>query len=468
MGEIGSLKNRFKVYKKNILLNKKKIKVKIKNYKEKNYKVNKIKKNSKIRNFFLIIIGFIFGFFEYKFSKKNISNSKSNSKKKIVSNNNLKKQDNQISLKNSKISNKVNIYTNVFEQETYSLKPIPNLCNDKKSDVDLVFISSNLLLNKSHDNKFSLKKQNKNILNNSLNNSLKESNKNSDKKESYEKTVVMLHKKGIGLQEVKPSNELEKDSKIKKQDNVELGKDHKLNKNDKLDIEKLNPLEEKKSTMIENISTLNSNKEKKVEKKEEVFIDSKELEKGISIIKKSLMEQEKFFDKEYKIFSQNSDNIKSKLKINSFDTFIDRTLEVIYNLFPVALFKNKMLGTLVSSILINNSIKKIRKQTELNKNINVIVPEYLNQIKKQGQILESIFDVQEDSLNNLTSLKVSFEINNHMYAGTDEYKKVLDKLNIVERKLKIDLEKTKDLINKKDSLEKVSKQKIYKLSKNVK
>ena len=296
-----------------------------------------------------------------------------------------------------------------------------------------------------------------------LNNSLKKSNKNSDKK-----TVVILHKKGIGLQEVKPSNELEKDNQIKKQDNVELEKDHKLNKNDKLNIEKLNSLEEKKSTMIENISTLNSNKEKKTEKKEEVFIDSRELEKGISIIKKNLIEQEKFFDKEYKIFNQNSDNIKSKLKINSFDTFIDRTLEVIYNLFPVALFKNKMLGTLVSSILINNSIKKIRKQTELNKNINIIVPEYLNQIKKQGQILESIFDVQEDSLNNLISLKVSFEINNHMYAGTDEYKKVLDKLNIVERKLKIDLEKTKDLINKKDSLEKVSKQKIYKLSKNVK
>lgn len=459
MREIGSLKNRFKVYRKNILLNKKKIKVKIKNYKEKNYKVNKIKKNSKVRNFFLIIIGFIFGFFEYKFSKKNISNNKSNSKKKIVSNNNFKKKDNQISLKNSKISNKVNIYTNVFEQETYSLKPIPNLRNDKKSDVDLVFISSNLLLNKSHDNKFSLKKQNKNILNNSL----KKSNKNSDKK-----TVVILHKKGIGLQEVKPSNELEKDSQIKKQDNVELEKDHKLNKNDKLNIEKLNSLEETKSTMIENISTLNSNKEKKIEKKEEVSIDSRELEKGISIIKKTLIEQEKFFDKEYKIFNQNSDNIKSKLKINSFDTFIDRTLEIIYNLFPVALFKNKMLGTLVSSILINNSIKKIRKQTELNKNINVIVPEYLNQIKKQGQILESIFDVQEDSLNNLISLKVSFEINNHMYAGTDEYKKVLDKLNIVERKLKIDLEKTKDLINKKDSLEKVSKQKIYKLSKNVK
>lgn len=459
MGEIGSLKNRFKVYRKNIFLNKKKIKVKIKNYKEKNYRVNKIKKNSKVRNFFLIIIGFIFGFFEYKFSKKNISNNKSNSKKKIVSNNNFKKKDNQISLKNFKISNKVNIYTNVFEQETYSLKPIPNLRNDKKSDVDLVFISSNLLLNKSHDNKFSLKKQNKNILNNSL----KKSNKNSDKK-----TVVILHKKGIGLQEVKPSNELEKDNQIKKQDNVELKKDHKLNKNDKLNIEKLNSLEEKKSTMIENISTLNSNKEKKTEKKEEVFIDSRELEKGISIIKKNLIEQEKFFDKEYKIFNQNSGNIKSKLKINSFDTFIDRTLEVIYNLFPVALFKNKMLGTLVSSILINNSIKKIRKQTELNKNINIIVPEYLNQIKKQGQILESIFDVQEDSLNNLISLKVSFEINNHMYAGTDEYKKVLDKLNIVERKLKIDLEKTKDLINKKDSLEKVSKQKIYKLSKNVK
>lgn len=459
MGEIGSLKNRFKVYRKNIFLNKKKIKVKIKNYKEKNYRVNKIKKNSKVRNFFLIIIGFIFGFFEYKFSKKNISNSKSNSKKKIVSNNNLKKQDNQISLKNSKISNKVNIYTTVFETETSSLKPIPNLRNDKKSDVDLVFISSNLLLNKSHDNKFSLKKQNKNILNNSL----KKSNKNSDKK-----TVVILHKKGIGLQEVKPSNELEKDNQIKKQDNVELEKDHKLNKNDKLNIEMLNSLEEKKSTMIENISTLNSNKEKKTEKKEEVFIDSRELEKGISIIKKNLIEQEKFFDKEYKIFNQNSGNIKSKLKINSFDTFIDRTLEVIYNLFPVALFKNKMLGTLVSSILINNSIKKTRKQTELNKNINVIVPEYLNQIKKQGQILESIFDVQEDSLNNLISLKVSFEINNHMYAGTDEYKKVLDKLNIVERKLKIDLEKTKDLINKKDSLEKVSKQKIYKLSKNVK
>lgn len=459
MREIGSLKNRFKVYRKNILLNKKKIKVKIKNYKEKNYKVNKIKKNSKVRNFFLIIIGFIFGFFEYKFSKKNISNNKSNSKKNIVSNNNFKKKDNQISLKNSKISNKVNIYTNVFEQETYSLKPIPNLRNDKKSDVDLVFISSNLLLNKSHDNKFSLKKQNKNILNNSL----KKSNKNSDKK-----TVVILHKKGIGLQEVKPSNELEKDNQIKKQDNVELEKDHKLNKNDKLNIEKLNSLEETKSTMIENISTLNSNKEKKTEKKEEVFIDLRELEKGISIIKKTLIEQEKFFDKEYKIFNQNSDNIKSKLKINSFDTFIDRTLEIIYNLFPVALFKNKMLGTLVSSILINNSIKKIRKQTELNKNINVIVPEYLNQIKKQGQILESIFDVQEDSLNNLISLKVSFEINNHMYAGTDEYKKVLDKLNIVERKLKIDLEKTKDLINKKDSLEKVSKQKIYKLSKNVK
>ena len=54
MGEIGSLKNRFKVYRKNILLNKKKIKVKIKNYKEKNYKVNKIKKIQKSEIFFLL------------------------------------------------------------------------------------------------------------------------------------------------------------------------------------------------------------------------------------------------------------------------------------------------------------------------------------------------------------------------------------------------------------------------------
>lgn len=52
MREIGSLKNRFKVYRKNILLNKKKIKVKIKNYKEKNYKVNKIKKKFKSQKFF--------------------------------------------------------------------------------------------------------------------------------------------------------------------------------------------------------------------------------------------------------------------------------------------------------------------------------------------------------------------------------------------------------------------------------
>ena len=58
MGEIGSLKNRFKVYRKNIFLNKKKIKVKIKNYKEKNYKVNKIKKNSIVLLKFLSIKNF--------------------------------------------------------------------------------------------------------------------------------------------------------------------------------------------------------------------------------------------------------------------------------------------------------------------------------------------------------------------------------------------------------------------------
>ena len=73
--------------------------------------------------------------------------------------------------------------------------------------------------------------------------------------------------------------------------------------------------------------------------------------------------------------------LKDRALCNGINQFIESTSKLSFSMFPIVLFKNKTIGTLISSILVNNRIRLIRNLViEEKKEISYI--EYSN-IEKQ-------------------------------------------------------------------------------------
>ena len=179
------------------------------------------------------------------------------------------------------------------------------------------------------------------------------------------------------------------------------------------------------------------------------------------------MKQEKEIEKIKKILEQYNGKIKDKLRINYFSNFVNNLFDFIINFFPLKIFKNKIFGRLINSILINNSIKNIRKNINLKNNATLIVPEYLSQIKKQEDLIDMTIDICEDSLNQFYSMKEEFMIYNKDYKETEQYKKIEKTLSAFENKIKIDLNMAKKLSKTKKQLEIETNQKIYKIVRKI-
>ena len=217
-------------------------------------------------------------------------------------------------------------------------------------------------------------------------------------------------------------------------------------------------------------NNLKINKEKNQEKiKQEKIqeqIDKEDVKRGIDIISKQLKNQKKFIDKEMEVLKKYKGKINDKLKINYFSMFLNNTFKMILSFLPISLFQNKLFGTLVSTILLNNSIKTMRNEINLKNNAKIIVPKYLTEIEKESDVINSTYDICIDSLEQIDLLKTEFTIKNHMYSKTQEYKVALESLTNIETQIKKTLEETEKLIKMKQEIEKNTKQKIYKIVKN--
>ncbi len=460
IGEIGSASNKLKVYRNNVLKNKKKNKLKLE--KKKQVFIIKNKKKSKLKSFLMILLGFIFGFFENLANKSNKKNKENLKKDNIYASNKqnlhkhtiLKKDNftcsNSFSKNNLYKDNKITYITICKKEKNNNInKSEEQIKNDKICD----FTNNYVILHKQiNNNKFDTnlktkldKKQKKFVIS-------KENyflNKQLNKKENLNlQTCNNINIKNLNIKKIKKIN-----------NKINLLNEQK-NTNKIVELKNQNKKEKNKNVLYDKKNIL-SNKEDISSK-----INNEDIKKGMDIISKHLKKQMKFIDEKKLFLKEYKEKINYKLKINYFSIFINNSLKAIASFLPITIFKNKLFGTLISTILINNTIKVMKNEIDLKNNAKIIVPKYLNEIENQNDIINSIYDVCLDSSKQVDLLKTQFIIKNHMYSETVEYKQALESLNLLEMKIEKSLEEIENIIKEKKQIEIQTKRKIYKIIKN--
>lgn len=465
---------RIKLYRINYNRNKK-INVKNKNNIQESSKFV-IKKQSKIKNFFKFLIGFVMGFFEYLVIKSN--------KKNIKKDNKLKKDE----LLNESSKQVINVKSNEKNQNNMIKKEI-------KENIEFKVENINQINNKSENNIDILNKVNLNT-NNQKNNLVQVKNDlivveeqiiYSDTYEELEKakTKIMVTKKELQLQKNNNTdilNELRKDKK-----NIDISKINlsfsspsskelyngdisgKLEKNcliknneiiseqipivkekiddNNLEIDELIKrcdedliiVEEKKAYIdlqnnydeyLNNIE--NDNKEFNFSKK-----DLKQIKNNVNAI----LERQKYNFEQLNMYMQRPDN--SKKILSKISNFFKNTAKLSFSIVPFFVFPNKLVGLTTSAVLFNNSIKSYRMKP----NINYINQNIKFMISNNENCLKVGIQACNDSLNEINNIK--YYLNNLSV----EVKK-----SIEYRKYLVDVNATENLVNKQiQCLQKISK-----------
>lgn len=429
MNEIGNISNRLRVYKNNVrrLKLKQEQSKKITHKKVKIYFKNKYKKESKISMLFLMLFGFIFGLFE------NIAN------KKI-------KSDNEQS--NFKLHKDKVILVNYKTSKNYGIKKIVINQNALVKNENNIILSRNL--NNSNE-----KNTNVNFINNvevktfKSNLAVPLNNKVMDEKPQL-KSIKVQNKNTKTILNIKLQKNKKNDSIIP----VLLNPSVNINRR-KLKLQ--NDLPNKKQDKIA---------KKKIEANNDVILINKpDIEKGSKLIKKALKKQEEQLKEINEKVSKFNYKIKDNLKINYFSRFITNTAKFLSSLLPIGVMQNKLFGSLISSILLNNSIKSMRSINDLKYKALYIVPDYLNQIKTEEDCIQPIIDVCIDSKEQFSYLKTEFLFNNKKYSKTIEYQNALKKINELEDSINKQYEEAKKLDLKVKKIKKESNEKIYKIIK---
>lgn len=216
-------------------------------------------------------------------------------------------------------------------------------------------------------------------------------------------------------------------------------------------IEKnLKSIEIKKKELL-NKKENNKNEEKKEkketkrqeEKKEEKKQETDDIIKAQQLILNNIINQNKYFDDYMKKIEKSSN--KKRTIISSLSNLSKVILNFTISLLPISLFKNKLFGTLVSSIMINNSLKTMRRM--LNPSLKIDYELFLDHYYNSKNILYDTYQMCNNSLQELTLLKEEL-----LVFDQNDIKQLLIEINLIENNIK---KQIKSLNIKKDNLEKI-------------
>lgn len=220
--------------------------------------------------------------------------------------------------------------------------------------------------------------------------------------------------------------------------------------------------EELKNNIIDEIKVeLKDNKdEEKLQeikyavKKEKIEIKNKEIfkEKKLIFLNDFKLSSDLIFNdlKEQEKELEEIDKKFNNLKISKINLFIKKALNIAVSFLPIKLFKNKLIGTLTSGLILNNRLKYIRKLTN-SYDKEIILYNYKNILKEiKGNIdcLEKIKMISIDSLEQIEIIRNNI-LNDYQDSLEDEeVKNVLNhlkelELDITKKILKIEKEEEK-------------------------
>lgn len=190
-------------------------------------------------------------------------------------------------------------------------------------------------------------------------------------------------------------------------------------------------------------------KPKKVEKKFEIDVIE------LKLITDSINKDTEMTKKEIEKIKNKIDNcsIKNKKKtiISSISNFFRNSINIGISLIPFGIFRNKLLATLTSGIILNNRIRCMRSIVNNEEVFLIDYENMLNNIKDKKNCLEKTNYVLSSTIKEVANLKTEIEIN---YDVNDiEVSKLVKELE------EMNLDLIKENIKIENSLEEMAKEK---------
>ena len=192
--------------------------------------------------------------------------------------------------------------------------------------------------------------------------------------------------------------------------------------------------------------------EKKKKEEERLIIFRNRNKDDLFLIEDYIKNEISKVNKEIKKINKLASKNRKKSSLLLFRKVFKTTLRFGVTLIPLSLFKNKLLGNLLSMVVLNNKIRSMRNIVK-KQDVNYIDVEYLiDNIKKNKDIIDKNMSICDDSLYQLISLKEEFVNEYKEYMNLDEVKKTMDSIEILENTLvkqKEKLTKNKNTLNNK-------------------
>lgn len=422
-GEKGSLKNRMKEwklrrqYQKKIKekekLEEKKLQSEREEHKEKSQfiTIQTITKKGKVG--LKMVFGILFGFLE---NINTDSNKKENQEKKT-----LEAPENIV----KEVSNETLGFAEIQEIEENK-----NTITDK--EIELIYFT-----NKPYENKYMVEVEQDNLDNNkAINKEIESENKFIiDEVKYITNEIDNTHQKLNKIIESDEDFRKKRKDIISVKEEVQSLKEHYYESitskknilNNLSDITEIDPynirINPKELNRILQQCDMELSKIKKENKRmnQENFVIDKQLEKIRTVIDENLKEQKKDIDELKKLFNHAIAQNKRSILVTGIHNFLSKTMNIGLSLLPVAICKNKLVGMLGSTVVLNNRLRNMRKIIRKeNNNINYIAYKTIEkEIKNEQLCIEKTKEVLEDSMHQLQSLKQEFIM--EFYYDMDRY-----------------------------------------------
>lgn len=278
------------------------------------------------------------------------------------------------------------------------------------------------------------------------------------------------------LKELPGFKELENYIKIKDIDIYEIRKNDKKIKEkislcDKTliqieDVKKEIILSEKNKEQNKSADDKEIKKETKQENKKEIKKEEKdnkllELTLANKIIYDSIAKEQRKINKLQRSLSKMSIKRQRPTIFYYTKNLVSSIFNFAFGLFPISLFKNKMIGGIVSGVMLNNSLRSVKRILQPEVDVKYIYENLENEIITTTNYLDRMNFLLSDSLYQIGDIRKEVI---KKYGADINYQvsliAYLDELDKIESKINFEKEKILGLHNDLDSVYKKNKQKV--------
>lgn len=210
-----------------------------------------------------------------------------------------------------------------------------------------------------------------------------------------------------------------------------------------------------------------NNESKREIKKEEKGNKLEEIEIANKVIYDNLIKEQKKLVKLERMLSKVSIKKRKPTIFYYTRNLVSSIFNLTFSLLPFSLFKNKMLGGLVSGIMINNSLRSVKKILKPEVEISYVYYNLEKEINSTANYLNRMDFLLNDSLDKVNDIRL--EILNKYgndIAYRDSLNSYLDELSKIQSKLEFEHDRILGLHQDLNYVYKKNKQKVLKIERH--